>query len=95
MADATTHQILCNACKVPPEPVPDSEPETWRCLSCGHHDTRENILGQAREHAKEVIARNLQNRVRKTARKSRILQFTGKPIPHGSYRFITDLEAGE
>lgn len=85
-------QILCNDCKVPPEPVPDSQPETWRCPECGVSDTRENVVGEANQHAMEVVARYQQNGIRKAVRGSSVLKFSGKTIPHGQYRFITDLK---
>ena len=88
----TTHQILCNACKVAPEPVPDSESETWRCPSCGVSDTRENIIREAKEHAVEVASRSLQDKARGVAEGSSFIKFEGKPIPKGVYRFVSDFE---
>lgn len=93
MNDATTHQVLCNACKVAPEPVPDSNPEAWRCPSCGVSDSRENIIGEVKKHAIEVASRRLQDTARKAAGRSRFIKFEGKPIPKGVYRFVTDIEA--
>lgn len=61
MTEATEHQILCNTCKVPPKPVPDSEPEEWGCGVCGVHDTPENIIREAKDHAIEVASRHLQD----------------------------------
>ena len=93
MTETTSHQILCNTCKVPPKPIPDSQPEEWGCGLCGVHDTPENIIREAKQHAVEVIARRSQSGLRKVAKGSKVLKLTGKPVPHGVYRFITDIEA--
>jgi rubredoxin len=88
----TTAQILCNKCKVPPEPIADSQPETWRCPRCGVSDTRENILREVKEHATEVAARYLQDGLRDAVRGNRFLKVESKPIPKRSYRFVTDFK---
>lgn len=92
MTETTDHQILCNACKVPPKPIPDSKPEEWGCGVCGVHDTRENIIREAKDHAIEMASRHVQDSARKAAGSSRFIKFSGKPIPHGDYRFVTDFK---
>jgi predicted RNA-binding Zn-ribbon protein involved in translation (DUF1610 family) len=87
-----THKILCNACKVELELVPDSDPESWRCPSCGISDTRENVIGEAKKYVIEMVSRRLQDKARETAAKVRFAKFSGEPIPKGDYRFITDTE---
>ncbi|MDP3406024.1 MAG: hypothetical protein Q8S03_15145 [Brevundimonas sp.] len=89
---STTHKILCNTCKVQPEPIPDSDPQEWGCPVCGVHDTTENILGEANQHIVEVTARHIQNKGREVAETSSFIQFSGKPVPYGVYRFVTDIE---
>lgn len=85
--------VLCAKCHVPPEPVAEREAEDWfSCPSCGTGDTRKNVVGEAMEHAKEVAARGLQEHARTVARRSKFIQFKGKPIPKGSYRFISDFK---
>lgn len=91
MADTHT-QILCGADKVPLKPVANSNPESWRCPVCGITDTRENVLREAQEHAKEVVARGFQSALRKGASGHSGLKFTGKVIPKRQHRFITDLK---
>jgi uncharacterized C2H2 Zn-finger protein len=86
-------KALCARCKLPPEPVAqDDGEERFACPRCGVNDTRENILRDVREHAKEVAARSLQEKARGVARRSKFIKFSGKPIPKGSYRFISDLK---
>lgn len=92
MSETTDHQILCNECKVPPKPIPNSDPQEWGCPDCGVHDTAENIIREAKDHAVEVASRHFQNSVRKVAEGSRILKFSGKTIPHRDYRFVTDFK---
>lgn len=85
--------VLCAKCHVPPEPVADCKGENaFACPICGTGDTGENILREAKEHAKEVAARGLQGHVRRVARRSKFIKFEGKPIPKGSYRFISDFK---
>lgn len=86
-------KALCAQCKVPPEPVTqDKGEERFACPRCGVNDTAENILREAMEHAKEVAARSLQEKARSVARGSKFIKFSGKPIPKGSYRFISDFK---
>lgn len=86
------HQILCSACKVTPERIADSEPESWRCPKCGISDTAENIIREAKEYAVEVTSRHVQDSARKAAQGSKFIKFKGNPIPKRKYRFITDLK---
>ncbi|GGZ21946.1 hypothetical protein [Asticcacaulis endophyticus] len=86
----STHKILCNACKVELKGLADTDPQLYGCPVCGISDTRDNVMREATEYTKEMIARDFQDSVRNTARKSKLLKFSGKPIPHGVYRFITD-----
>ncbi|ORE90624.1 hypothetical protein ATO13_21931 [Stappia sp. 22II-S9-Z10] len=87
-------KVLCARCHLPPEPVREGEAEDWfACPNCGEGDTSENIIREAKEHAKEVAARSFQETLRKTATRSKIMKFSAKPIPKGHYRFVSDFEA--
>ncbi len=92
MTDTTTHKVICNKCKVPLAPIADSNPERWTCPVCNVSDTRENVLREAGEHAKEVAARHLQDKARSIAQNSKFIKFEGKTIPKQHYRFITDFK---
>lgn len=86
------YDIICNTCKVPPEPIAESNPETWGCPVCGVNDSPENIIGEAKEHAVEVAARKLQDMTGEIAKGSRFIKVTHKHIPHRVYRFVTDFK---
>lgn len=88
-----TVAVLCAKCHVPPEGVAEREAEDWfACPECGTGDTRQNVIREAMDHAKEVAARSIQESARGVARRSKFIKFQGKPIPKGNYRFISDLK---
>ncbi len=92
MSEIVTHQILCSVCKVPLEPIPGSQPPSWRCPRCGVGDTRENVVREAKEHAEEVAARFIQDKVKEAGQKCSFFAVEVKPIPKREYRFITGFE---
>lgn len=86
-------KALCGAHKVSLVSVANHNPEDWfACPICNVGDTRENVLREVGEHTQEVAARHLQEAARNTARKSKFMTFSGKPIPKGSYRFVGDFK---
>jgi hypothetical protein len=85
-------EVLCGHCKVPLETVADSEPERSLCLICGIDDTSENALGEAGEHAIEVVMRHSQSVIEKAVGRGKGVHFAPGRIPDRSYRFISDLK---
>lgn len=84
---------LCGACKIPLEgPVDGDDQSVFSCPGCGRSDTRENVLREVAEHVKEVTARHLQEEMRAVARGSKFISYKGDPIPHRSYRFVSNFK---
>lgn len=86
-----TQSVLCGACRVPLKGPADGQSDNvFSCPTCGRGDTRENVLKEVEAFVTELAQRSLQESMRKTAGRSKLLQFKGKPIPKKSYRFVTD-----
>lgn len=84
---------LCGAYKVELVSIANHNPQDWfACPICKVGDTRENVLREVGEHAKEVAARYLQEGMRKAARNAKFITFSGKPVPQGNYRFVSDFK---
>jgi hypothetical protein len=88
----STSKVLCGSCKVPVELVVDADPLTVRCPSCGITETSENAIREASEHALEMVALRIDKTFADTAKGNTFVKFTSKPIPHRSYKFVTDLQ---
>lgn len=89
-----TKDIKCATCNVAlqgnvAEPKPD---DVVTCPSCGASDTRENVMREigeyARDKASDFIARGFKN----ATRGSKHLTFKEKLRPKKVYRFIVDLD---
>lgn len=87
-----SHEVLCGRCKVPVEVLTDTDPQMVRCPDCGVTDTVDNALREAGEHATKVMERGLGKAFANAARGSKFVKLTSKPIPHRSYKFVTNLE---
>ena len=88
-----TVEALCGKCKVPLEGAAKANDQTvFSCPKCGRSDTRKNVMREVAKHAEELMARHFHERMRGIARGSKLVQFSGKPIPKRSYRFISNLK---
>lgn len=86
-----TQSILCGSCRVPIEgPADGKDDNMFVCPKCGRSDTRKNVLKEVKAFVTELAERSLQESMREAARGNKMLQFTGKPIPKKTYRFVTD-----
>lgn len=84
---------LCGACKVPLEgPADGNDQSVFSCPRCGRSDTRKNVLREVAKHVEEVTARHFQQSLRSGLRGSKFIELEAKPIPHRSYRFVSDLK---
>ncbi len=78
---------------MPLVPIADHNPKDWfACPICNVGDTRENVLWEVSKHTQETAARQLQEMLRDTVRKSSFMTLTDKPVPKGSYRLIGDFK---
>lgn len=85
--------VLCGACYVPLEGIANGESQDrFTCPSCGHSDTRENVLREVGEYAKEMAAQHLEKTMADAARGSKFLKFKPAYRPQRVYRFIVDLD---
>ncbi len=88
-----TVEALCGKCKVPLEGAAKANDQTvFACPKCRRGDTRKNVMRDVTKHVEEVTARHFQEGLRRSARGSGLLKVTSKPIPKGSYRFISNLK---
>lgn len=84
----------CFACKVLLEAAPEPDCQTrWACPICGVGESRENILAECGDYAKEQAARYVQELARKLYGSGGMYQLTLNPIPERSYRFFMDIES--
>lgn len=86
-------KILCGSCKVGLEgPANAKDHDVVACPRCGRSDTLKNVMREVAKHVEETAARGLQESMRSALRGSKNVKFSSNPIPHRSYRFISDLK---
>lgn len=89
----STVKILCGSCKVGLEgPANAKDHDVLACPRCGRSDTFKNVMGEVTKHAEEVTARMVQKTLSSTFGGSKNTKFSHNPIPHRSYRFVSDLK---
>lgn len=92
MAD-DTQSVLCGACHVEVQGPADPKPQdVFTCPSCGRSDSFESVMASVESFVLEMTDRHLQESMRKAARGSKFLKFTGKPVQKGNHPFITDFK---
>ncbi len=88
-----TKTILCGTCKVAVKGPANPEPkDVITCPSCGKSDSFENVMASVQAFVHEASSRYLNEALRETARGSKMLEFSGKPIPKGNHPFFVDLK---
>ncbi len=92
MAD-NSQSVLCGACHVAVQgPANPNPQDTFSCPSCGRADSFESIMASVKAFVVEMTQRHMQESMRKAARGSKSLKFTGKPVQKGEHPFITDFK---
>ncbi|WP_192243825.1 hypothetical protein [Mesorhizobium silamurunense] len=88
-----TVKVLCGSCKVGLEgPANAKDHDVVACPRCGRSDTLKNVMREVTKHAEEVTARSIQKSLSSAFSGSKNTKVTHNPIPHRSYRFISDLK---
>jgi hypothetical protein len=88
-----THTILCGKCRVPVEgPAEPQDHDMITCPACGRSSNFKNVMKSVSAFVQEAAGRSLQESMRKAARGSKVMKFTGQPIPKGSHPFVVNLK---
>jgi hypothetical protein len=83
------YKIVCANCNVPVEGKSgEGEADIFSCPECGVNDTRANVMEEAKAYAVEHAARGLQQSLKNTASKSKIMTYKPGHIETRDYRFI-------
>lgn len=86
-------KILCGSCKVSLEGAANAkDQDVVACPRCGRSDTLKNVMREVTKHMEEVTARHVQKVTSETFGRGKGFKITSQPIPHRSYRFISDLK---
>ncbi|MER8983278.1 hypothetical protein [Mesorhizobium sp. M0663] len=86
-------KLLCGSCKVDLEgPANAKDHDVIACPRCGRSDTLKNVVREVTKHAEEAMARGLQKSLSGAFRGSKNVKFSGNPVPHRTYRFISDMK---
>lgn len=75
-------------------PVDPGPADRFSCPTCGEGDTRDNVLKEAGEYAKDQAAIEIQKKAQEVARSSRFITYSSHYQPRQDYRFKVDVDFG-
>lgn len=81
------YKVVCANCKIEAEIFTDVHKVTAVCPGCRQRDNAEDAQLIAAEHFVEGFAKELQSTIRDGIKRSRFIQFDGRPVPQRPYRW--------
>lgn len=86
---------LCGKCLVAAKgPVEHDDDSIFSCPECGRSDTLANIMSEIGDHARDQVAKQLNDQMRRAQKSTGFIQIKVKPFdePERNYRFVSDFE---